>query len=203
MLEVRVSLPPTPSLDCPLVRSAPPHCPPAVGGAAHLRDAAACSQGKVPGLGGLLCGAWRGHPPAGPPPGRPNWWVHPLQPHVGTVACAVVVCGVFAETFLHRLSNESGVKGLACMESMFCLLSAPGVRQVRPMLGITKVSPPPPLPHMHSTVHTLPMCAVPPHSAPACEVQSSLFVLAGAPRGSLSVGHWFVAVSAVLASWSM
>lgn len=70
--------------------------------------------------------------------------MHPLQPHVGTVACAVVVCGVFAETFLHRLSNESGVKGLACMESMFCLLSAPGVRQVRPMLGITKVSPPPP-----------------------------------------------------------
>ena len=51
------------------------------------------------------------------------------------------VCGVFVETFLHRLSNESGLKGLACMEGMFLVPPPPSVRVVRPMLDVTKVSP--------------------------------------------------------------
>ena len=55
--------------------------------------------------------------------------------------CMFGVCGVFVETFLHRLSNESGLKGLACMEGMFLAPPPPGVRVVRPMLDVTKVSP--------------------------------------------------------------
>ena len=50
---------------------------------------------------------------------------------------------MFVETFLHRLSNESGLTGLACMESMYLMLPGPGVRVVRPMLDITKVNPHP------------------------------------------------------------